>query len=59
VAAAGVLVAVEVALVRKGGDVFSLNAAVFNANMIFSVVFFCTTLASLVTGVATHAATLP
>ncbi len=59
VAAAGVLVVVEVALVRKGGDVFSLNAAVFNANMLFSVVFFCTTLASLITGVSTHAATLP
>jgi 4-hydroxybenzoate polyprenyltransferase len=59
VAAAGVLLAVEVSLVRKGGDVFSLNAAVFNANMIFSVVFFCTTLASLVTGVSTHAASLP
>jgi 4-hydroxybenzoate polyprenyltransferase len=59
VAAAGVLVAVEVSLVRKGGDVFSLNAAVFNANMIFSVVFFCTTLASLLTGVSAHAASLP
>jgi hypothetical protein len=45
--------------VRKGGDVFSLNAAVFNANMIFSVVFFCTTLASLLTGVSAHAASLP
>jgi 4-hydroxybenzoate polyprenyltransferase len=59
VAAAGALVAVEVSLVRKGGDVFSLNAAVFNANMTFSVVFLCTTLASLVTGVSTHAASLP
>jgi 4-hydroxybenzoate polyprenyltransferase len=59
VAAAGLLVAVEVSLVRKGGDVFSLNAAVFNANMIFSVVFFCTTLASLLTGVSAHAASLP
>ena len=59
VAAAGALFAVEFSLLRKGGDVFSLNAAVFNANMIFSVVFFCTTLASLVTGVTAHAASLP
>ena len=59
VAAAVILLGVEVALVRKGGDVFSLNAAVFNANMIFSVVFFCTTLASLVTGVSAHAASNP
>ncbi|HKW45399.1 MAG TPA: UbiA-like polyprenyltransferase [Candidatus Eremiobacteraceae bacterium] len=56
VAAAGALLAVESVLVRKGGDVFSLNAAVFNANMIFSVVFLCTTLVSLVTGVSSHAA---
>jgi 4-hydroxybenzoate polyprenyltransferase len=59
VGAAGALLAVETSLIRKGGDAFSLNAAVFNANMIFSVVFFFTTLASLVTGVAAHAASLP
>lgn len=32
---------------RRGGDVFALNAAVFNANMTFSVIFLVTTAASL------------
>jgi len=32
---------------RRGGDVVALNAAVFNANMAFSVVFLATTAASL------------
>jgi len=59
VAAAGALLVFEFTLLRKKGDVFSLNAAVFNANMIFSVVFFFTTLASLVTGVSDHAAARP
>ena len=59
VAAAVALVGFEFSLLRKRGDVFSLNAAVFNANMIFSVVFLCTTFASLVTGVSAHAASRP
>jgi 4-hydroxybenzoate polyprenyltransferase len=59
VAAAVALLVFEFTLLRKKGDVFSLNAAVFNANMIFSVVFFFTTLASLVTGVSAHAAARP
>ncbi len=48
-AAGIVLVGYEVFLIsRRGGDVFALNAAVFNANMTFSVIFLVTTLASLV-----------
>jgi 4-hydroxybenzoate polyprenyltransferase len=48
-AAGIVLVSYEVFLIsRRGGDVFALNAAVFNANMTFSVIFLVTTLASLV-----------
>lgn len=47
--AAGIgLVGYEVFLIRRrGGDVFALNTAVFNANMTFSVVFLATTAASL------------
>lgn len=42
------LLGYEVFLIRRrGSDVFALNAAVFNANMAFSVVFLATTLASL------------
>lgn len=59
VASAGVLLIFEFSLLRTSGDIFSLNAAVFNANMIFSVVFLCTTFASLVTGVSAHAAFIP
>src|SRR5271165_3455030 len=48
-AAGIVLVGYEVFLIdRRSGDVFALNAAVFNANMTFSVIFLVTTLASLV-----------
>lgn len=47
VAAAVVLVSYELSLIRRQGDVFKLNAAVFNANMAFSVVFLLTTAASL------------
>jgi 4-hydroxybenzoate polyprenyltransferase len=43
-----VLLCYEVYLIRRrGSDVFALNAAVFNANMAFSVVFLVTTTASL------------
>jgi 4-hydroxybenzoate polyprenyltransferase len=59
VASAGALLVFEFSLLRTSGDVFSLNAAVFNANMLFSVVFLCTTFASLVTGVSAHAAFIP
>jgi 4-hydroxybenzoate polyprenyltransferase len=59
VASAGALLVFEFSLLRTSGDVYSLNAAVFNANMIFSVVFLCTTFASLVTGVSAHAAFIP
>ena len=46
-----VLLGYEVFLIRRrGSDVFALNAAVFNANMAFSVVFLVTTTASLVAG---------
>ncbi len=47
VAAAIVLVSYELSLIRRQRDVFALNAAVFNANMAFSVVFLLTTAASL------------
>lgn len=47
VVAAAVLVGYELALIRRQADVFKLNAAVFNANMAFSVVFLITTAASL------------
>jgi 4-hydroxybenzoate polyprenyltransferase len=47
-AAGIVLVGYEVVLIRRrGGDVFALNAAVFTANMTFSVIFLATTAASL------------
>jgi len=47
--AAGIaLLGYEVYLIRRrGSDVFALNAAVFNANMAFSVVFLATTALSL------------
>jgi 4-hydroxybenzoate polyprenyltransferase len=47
VAAAAVLAAYEFALIRRQRDAFALNAAVFNANMAFSVVFLITTAASI------------
>jgi 4-hydroxybenzoate polyprenyltransferase len=47
VAAAAVLLCYELFLIRRQRDVFALNAAVFNANMMFSVVFFLATAASL------------
>ena len=47
VAAAIALVGYELSLIRRQLDVFALNAAVFNANMAFSVVFLLTTAASL------------
>ena len=47
VAAAIALVLYELSLIRRQRDVFKLNAAVFNANMAFSVVFLLTTAASL------------
>lgn len=47
VAAALALLAYELALIRRRGDVFALNAAVFNANMTFSVVFLISTAASI------------
>ena len=47
-AAGIVLLGYEVYLIRRrGSDVFALNAAVFNANMAFSVVFLATTALSL------------
>lgn len=49
VVAALVLVGYELALIRRQRDPFALNHAVFNANMAFSVVFFLTTAASLLT----------
>lgn len=49
VIAALVLVGYELSLIRRQRDVFALNAAVFNANMAFSVVFLISTAASFVT----------
>jgi len=47
-AAGIVLLGYEAYLIRRrGSDVFALNAAVFNANMAFSVVFLATTALSL------------
>jgi len=43
-----VLLGYEVVLVSRQRDAFALNAAVFNANMAFSVIFFATTAASVV-----------
>ena len=48
VVAAIALLAYELLLIRRQRDVFRLNAAVFNANMAFSVTFLVTTAASLV-----------
>lgn len=48
VAAAVVLVAYELLLIRRQRDAFALNAAVFNANMAFSVVFLLAIAASIV-----------
>ncbi len=59
VGAALVLCAFEWSLIRSHRDVYSLNAAVFNANMLFSVVFLCTTLASIAAGESTHAFSYP
>ncbi|HEY7994194.1 MAG: UbiA-like polyprenyltransferase [Candidatus Eremiobacterales bacterium] len=47
VAAALALLVYELSLIRRRRDVFSLNAAVFNANMAFSVVFLISTAASI------------
>jgi len=47
VAAALALLVYELSLIRLRRDVFSLNAAVFNANMAFSVVFLISTAASI------------
>lgn len=47
VAAAVALLAYELVLIRRRRDVFALNAAVFNANMAFSVVFLISTAASI------------
>jgi 4-hydroxybenzoate polyprenyltransferase len=48
VAAAVALVAYELSLIRRQRDAFVLNAAVFNANMAFSVVFLLAIAASTV-----------
>jgi len=48
VVAAVVLTFYEVSLIRRQRDAFALNAAVFNANMAFSVVFLLATAASMV-----------
>jgi 4-hydroxybenzoate polyprenyltransferase len=45
---AALLLVYERSLIGRQRDVFALNAAVFNANMIFSVVFFLCTAASVV-----------
>jgi 4-hydroxybenzoate polyprenyltransferase len=47
VVAAAMLLGYELALIRRQADAFALNAAVFNANMAFSVIFMLTTAASL------------
>ncbi|HXW76554.1 MAG TPA: UbiA-like polyprenyltransferase [Candidatus Eremiobacteraceae bacterium] len=47
VAAAAALLVYELLLVRRLRDDFALNAAIFNANMVFSVVFLLTTALSL------------
>lgn len=47
VAAALALLVYELSLIRRRRDVFALNAAVFNANMAFSVVFLISTAASI------------
>ncbi len=45
---AALLLAYESRLIKGQSDVFALNAAVFNANMIFSVAFFLSTAASVI-----------
>lgn len=45
---AGLLVAYETLLVARQRDTRALNAAVFNANMVFSVAFFVSTAASVI-----------
>jgi 4-hydroxybenzoate polyprenyltransferase len=45
---AGLLLVYELRLIVGQRDIFALNAAVFNANMIFSVAFFFSTAASVV-----------
>jgi 4-hydroxybenzoate polyprenyltransferase len=47
VAAAAVLAVYEGTLIRKQPDVYALNAAVFNANMAFSIVFLVAVAASM------------
>ena len=44
---AAVLLVYERLLIGRQRDVFALNAAVFNANMLFSVIFFVCTAASV------------
>jgi 4-hydroxybenzoate polyprenyltransferase len=46
---AALLLAYEWQLIVRQRDIFALNAAVFNANMIFSVAFFLSTAASVIT----------
>ena len=45
---AALLLAYETRLIRRQRDVFALNAAIFNANMIFSVAFFLSTTVSVI-----------
>jgi 4-hydroxybenzoate polyprenyltransferase len=59
VGAALLLCIFEWSLIRSRRDVFSLNAAVFNANMLFSVIFLCTTLASIAAGETSHVFSYP
>lgn len=47
VAFAALLLVYELRLIARQRDLFALNAAVFNANMLFSVAFFLTTAASV------------
>jgi len=47
VCCAALLLLYELRLIARQRDVFKLNAAVFNANMLFSVAFFLTTAASV------------
>jgi hypothetical protein len=42
------LLAYEIFLITRQRDVFALNAAVFNANMLFSVAFLVSTVAAVV-----------
>ena len=48
VVVAALLLVYERVLIRRQKDVFALNTAVFNANMLFSVMFFLCTAASVV-----------